>query len=140
MDREITPTTKYMIKLIEQPTFYDVGTLMEFYQPLIGGVACALYITMFNEVKNNLNLAFISPHSRMLVLTQLSKSDLVLEIKKLESFSLIRTYFKKIKGVVSYTYVLNPPMSHKQLFEDNLFMEILECKLDKNDLDILFDK
>jgi replication initiation and membrane attachment protein len=137
MNRTIQTTTAYTVKLAKQPSFYDYGTLLEFYQPIIGPIACSLYMTLFNDIKNNINLEIKNEHSRIFAITQLSKKDFIREIKLLESLSLVKTFYKKKSKDVIFTYELHPPMSHEQLFANDLFMEIMNLKLNKHDLKIL---
>ncbi len=138
MERHLTNTTKYIVKISSQPSYYDYGTLLEFYQPIIGPVACSLYMTLFSDVKNNINIEIKNPHSRIFTITQLNKNEFVNEMKLLESISLVKTYYKRINKEDIYVYELQPPKSHSQLLSDDTFMEVLNLKLSKRDVKYLF--
>lgn len=92
-------------------------TLVTLYQPLIGGDALLIYLTLASEAQN--------PHSqdtvqRLFTLTNIPLDVMERAFVRLEEYLLLRTYLKQGETKNSYLFILNLPLSARE-FANNQF-------------------
>lgn len=102
----------------------DREVLVGLYQPLVGHLSVALYVTLFHE-KNKCADIDTFDHAHLFNKMQVSAGELLNARKALEAVGLLRTYKKEEAGIRYYIYVLYAPKSPHDFFDDVLFKGLL---------------
>ncbi|MBU9714173.1 replication initiation and membrane attachment family protein [Evansella tamaricis] len=105
----------------------DVLTLL--YQPLIGAVACSLYMTLFSELLRNSGRRIERTHKSLMVYTGKHLDEIFQERKKLEALGLLKVFREKKEEEFVYFYELNPPLSPENFFQDDMLSVFLYNRL-----------
>ena len=79
------------VKLVSLIADYDVETLSNLYQPIIGYASLAIFFTLVAEAKNQ-KITNISSHNQLLNRLQMAPGDFVDARKRLEAVGLLKTY------------------------------------------------
>lgn len=105
----------------------DNQIIFMLYQPIIGTNAISLYLTLLQEkqLTNRINLDF--NHTRLMLLLNIDKVELLNAFKKLEAFDLIVSYYYSTKS--TYIYDLKRPLSADLFFKTEKFQASLLEKL-----------
>ena len=99
---------------------YDKETIFNLYQPIIGAVASALYLTLLVEAKNQRVLNYMT-HEDLLIKMQLNTQEFLKARYALEAMGLLRTYLEDSGDDVKiYHYDLYAPKTPKSFFDDVL--------------------
>lgn len=97
-----------------------IASLMMLYQPLIGGDAMLVYLTLFSEAKTQKSQSY---HSHLLALMNNIPCDVFEKARiRLEEYKLLRTYEKQSPGKNNYVYVLNAPLKADSFLQVNAYM------------------
>lgn len=130
MDR--MPTSTYRIETSRGISEDLLISFMMLYQPLIGKDATVLYLTLFAESKTQKGF---DTHNRLLILTDLDINAFDKACIKLEEYMLMRTFTKNTEMNQQYIYILNNPLSTKDFYKSNLFMNRYEQVVGKEETD-----
>lgn len=116
----LKPKDTYRIECAGGLSEDSIQSLMMLYQPLVGGDAMLVYLTLFSESKTQKSQSF---HSRLLSLMNNIPCDVFEKARiRLEEYKLLRTYEKESQGRNSYVYVLNAPLNADHFLQINAYM------------------
>ncbi|MGI6714269.1 MAG: DnaD domain protein [Bacilli bacterium] len=104
------------IRLAGVITDYDFKVLTSFYQPLLGAIGLALYLTLVHLHP----FAEAEPLDHRLVLQRMdiSRNDFLIARQRLEALGLLRTYFKKDGEIRFYYYEIYAPKDAYHFLDD----------------------
>ena len=120
------------VKLNSLIADYDIETLSNLYQPIIGYASLAIYLTLVAEAKNQKITSIIS-HNQLLNRSQIAPGDFVSARKKLEAVGLLRTILEEKPGMKVYHYQLFAPKTPAKFFDDTLLFGMLIKAVGDND-------
>ncbi|MBE6142866.1 MAG: hypothetical protein E7177_02625 [Erysipelotrichaceae bacterium] len=116
---------------------FDRDTLSMLYQPIIGGAAVALYLSLQQDHKK-IDRQFT--HEELINSIGFS-IDIIQDARsKLEAIGLLSTYYKTENGQTYYKYVLYAPKTPKDFFDDILFKGLLIEKIGEKKVQSLVRK
>lgn len=117
---EIYPTDMYVLK--KELKFENLNTeiLTLLYQPIIGLEAYSLYMFLCQETEMEFH-----PHSYICTCLNMNVNNFIEIRKKLEGIGLLRSYRKKEADRYSFIYKLQPPLTPKEFFENDIFSTLL---------------
>lgn len=113
----------YEIRLASIITSEDIRVLTTLYQPIIGHVSLALYLSFFMQHKNKANQ--LLNHEHLFKIMDININSFNIAKKRLEACGLIRTFKNNGKDFSVYTYELYAPLSPYEFFDDPLFKGML---------------
>ncbi|WP_057893893.1 replication initiation and membrane attachment family protein [Lacticaseibacillus brantae] len=114
--------------LITQATYlsdFDQKVALQLYQPLVGPVALALYLTLWQEVTPHPVLTDRTPQTRLLDLLHINIDELFEARSRLEAVGLLKTYTQTDALSRFYAYELYAPVSPDRFFADDLLGLVL---------------
>lgn len=120
------------VKLNSLIADYDVDTLTNLYQPIIGYRALAIYFTLWGEAKNQ-KITHICSHNQIFNRLQMAPGDFIDARKHLEAVGLLRTVLEKNPGTRIYHYELFAPKTPYSFFDDTLLFGMLIKALGDSD-------
>ncbi len=98
----------------------DMDVLMTLYQPLIGGDAILVYLTLYAESRNT---HVGMRHARLMNLMNSIQIDTFEHARmKLEEYMLIRTFVKEADRFNTYLYMLQTPLSASDFLSSSLYV------------------
>ena len=104
---------------------YDKETIFNLYQPLIGSLASALYMTLLGEAKNQRLIPYTT-HEELFIKMQITTQEFLKARGYLEAVGLLRTYIEeKSQDVSLYRYEVFAPKTPKAFFDDVLLYGML---------------
>lgn len=116
---------------------FDRDTLSMLYQPIIGGAAVALYLSLQQDHKK-IDRQFT--HEELINSIGFS-IDIIQDARsKLEAIGLLSTYYKTENDQTYYKYVLYAPKTPKDFFDDILFKGLLIEKIGEKKVQSLVRK
>ena len=116
---------------------FDRDTLSMLYQPIIGGAAVSLYLTLQQDHKK-IDKQFT--HEELINSIGFSIDVIQKARKKLEAIGLLSTYYKNENSQIIYKYVLYAPKTPKEFFDDILFKGLLIEKIGERKVQSLVRK
>lgn len=129
----LSPNDLFTARRVSLIADYDKDTIFNLYQPLIGALACALYMTLLVESKNQ-KVTSVSTHEKLLVKSQLTTKEFLEARGKLEAIGLLKTYLDSPSDEVkSYHYEVYAPKSPASFFENTLLYGMLIKYIGEND-------
>lgn len=129
--KNLLPNDRYIIQL-HKPFCEDyVMALTHLYQPLIGMNSITLYFTLTNEIEF---LEGPSTHHTLMNITGMDLDQIYQARLKLEAIGLLKTYVNE-EDIRTYYYVLQPPFSAKEFFQDSMLSILLEHHIGEQLLD-----
>lgn len=90
------------------------------YQPLVGPVALALYLSLWQEVHRHVALTERHPQTDLMALLDIDADQLYTARVRLEAVGLIKTYTTADARGRYYAYELYAPLSPERFFADDL--------------------
>lgn len=125
--KTVDPKDSIRIESTHALALKEVHVLTRLYQPLIGGAAYSLYLSLFSDV------GFQAKTTRMTVSELLTKLDIGIPDfyharVKLEGIGLLRIFRSKDEPR-DYYYELIPPLSAEGFFKDSLLRTLLVEKI-----------
>lgn len=120
------------VKLNSLIADYDIETLSNLYQPIIGYASLAIYLTFVAEAKNQKITSIIS-HNQLLNRLQIAPGDFISARKNLEAVGLLRTILESKPGMKVYHYQLYAPKTPAKFFDDTLLFGMLIKAVGDND-------
>ena len=119
---------------------FDEKVAVSLYQPLVGPVPMALYLSLWQEVKDRALVTDRRPQLWLLDLLDIDIEQLFVARVKLEAVGLLRTYSQVDSLGRYYAYELYPPVSPDAFFKDDLLGLLLYDKVGENRYDELVAK
>src|SRR5699024_373263 len=119
----IDPKSYLQIESINPLSMPDVHVLTKLYQPLIGGRAHSLYLTLFAELHFEAKTKGVTV-AELLRKLDVGIPDFYQARVKLEGIGLLRIYRSKEEDN-EYFYQVVPPLSAKDFFKDTLLYTLL---------------
>ena len=112
------------VKLNSLIADYDIETLSNLYQPIIGYAALSIYLTLVAESKNQ-KITSVCTHNQILNRLQMSPGDFIEARKKLEGVGLLRTILESETNIKMYHYQIYAPKTPYGFFDDTLLYGML---------------
>ncbi len=112
------------VKLNSLVADYDIDTLINLYQPIIGYTAVSIYLTFIVESRNQRMTSMIT-HNQLLNKLQIASSSFISERKKLEALGLIKTKLEVVNRTKIYHYSVFAPKTPFGFFDDVLLFAYL---------------
>ena len=119
----IDPKSYLQIESINPLSMPDVHVLTKLYQPLIGGRAHSLYLTLFAELHFEAKTKGVTV-AELLRKLDIGIPDFYQARVRLEGIGLLRIYRAK-ENTDEYYYQIIPPLSAKAFFKDSLLRTLL---------------
>lgn len=116
----------------------DLDRVFSLYLPFLGAKAYALYHFMVQE--SQAGTKKWSDHYLLLDTLTLSLPDLVHARKALEAVGLLKTFYQEAGGFVGYTYQIQPPMTAKDFFNEDLLSGLLFYFAGEDRFQVLADR
>ncbi|WP_461212940.1 replication initiation and membrane attachment family protein [Lacticaseibacillus sp. GG6-2] len=114
--------------LVTQATYFsdrDQQVAISLYQPLVGPVALALYLSLWQEVHKTPALTDRQPQTRLLDLLNIDVDTLFQARIRLEAVGLLKTYTTTDSISRYYAYELYAPVTPQAFFSDDLLGMLL---------------
>lgn len=129
---EITPGDQYKICSTRLIGPVELTYVTHLYQPLIGSFATCLFITLYHDLPMDTARPQMDSHRSLMSLLSAPLHKIVKARETLEAVGLLRTIkWSKDDQSNFYEYILHPPMSPSQFFEDDLMSIILFNRVGK---------
>ena len=112
------------VKLVSLIADYDVETLSNLYQPIIGYASLAIFFTLVAEAKNQ-KITNVTSHNQLLNRLQMAPGDFVDARKRLEAVGLLKTYLESKENIKIYHYQVYAPKAPFAFFDDALLYGML---------------
>lgn len=115
---EIKSKDTYRTYLSRELSATDLDSLMTLYQPLVGGDAILIYLTLASESRNTMQMN----HARLFRIMNEIQADTFERAKaRLEEYMLLRTFVKEGENKNNYVYVLISPLNAKDFLGTSLY-------------------
>ncbi len=113
---------RYEVRLVSEITDLDKKTLTLLYQPLIGHVSLALYLTLveLGKTSKENDILFLSKQ------LDVTLNDLLIAFSRLEALGLIRRFVEKEKLFNVYYLDVYAPKDPNGFFNDIIFVSLLK--------------
>ncbi|KHF41034.1 replication initiation and membrane attachment family protein [Halalkalibacter okhensis] len=139
--KELLPVDRFSVRTSNYITEMDRQTLALLYQPLTGALAHSVYVTLLSQLEKDQYWSDELTHRQLMLLLGVSLEVIYEERKKLEGIGLLKTYKRKDEeGGATYLYELQPPMTPKQFFENDVLSVYLFNRLGKSHYRVLRDR
>lgn len=109
-------------------------SILLLYQPLIGNVACSLYLSLYAELDQLSLTKAPSLFNRLTKITGLTLNEINEASLKLEAIGLLAKYKKDTENKRIYLYVLKTPLAPAKIFNHAILGPLLLQRLGKEEL------
>ena len=132
--RSILPADTYKVfnRAFIQEREKDI--IVSLYQPIIGVLAVNLYLTLTNDLSNDLIESDYLAHQHLMGLMGVNLDEIVKARKKLEAVGLLKTFFREAE-INNYIYVLYAPLSANEFLNHPILNVVLYNNLGKKEYD-----
>jgi replication initiation and membrane attachment protein len=120
--KHLLPNDRYTIQLYRPCKDDYCIALTHLYQPLIGLEAVSLYLTLLNDTKFSDGP---STHHTIMSMTSMNLDHFYQARLKLEAIGLLKTFVQD-EDSRTFFYVLQPPFSIEEFFNDSMLAILLE--------------
>lgn len=110
----------------------SIVSLLNLYQPLIGGEGVLLYLTLHAEAKHQRTQ---STHKHLSRILNMPLEMIERTRWRLEEYNLMRSFSRQNQANTSYIYHLNPPMPSVDFISNHIFMSQFVNAVGKKDAD-----
>ncbi len=129
----LSPNDLFEVKRMSLIADYDKDTIFNLYQPIIGALASALYMSLICEAKNE-RVTSVSTHEQLMVRMQINTHEFLKARDNLEAVGLLKTYVSSMKDKVkSYEYRVYAPKTPDSFFDNALLYGMLIKALGEKD-------
>ena len=136
MEATLLPADTYTVINKTILTLEDRKNLICLYEPIIGSIAVALYLTLWNDL-DKLELSSKDfNHHHLMSLMKIDLASLKTAREALESLGLIKTYYKEGE-VNSYIYEIYSPLTPKEFLNHPIFNIVLYNNIGKSEYDTI---
>lgn len=129
----------YEVRQMGQISDLDIRSLLDLYEPLIGGKAIACYLSLMMDSSSGVSGVTLT-HDKLFNRLSYSPGEFYQAMEALEAVGLAKTFFKEGAGVHYFVYCLYSPKDPSRFFDDVLFVGMLKKYLDKDSFDSLVKK
>ncbi|WP_062047817.1 replication initiation and membrane attachment family protein [Bacillus sp. JCM 19034] len=129
--KKLIPIDRYTVRLEQYITDDDKQIITLLYQPLIGPIANSLYVTLISQLEKEQYWSRENTHRQLMIILGTSLEVIYEERKKLEAVGLLKSYKSTDEHGSSYIYEIQPPMTPKQFFENDVLSVYLFNRLGK---------
>ena len=112
------------VKMASLLADYDLKTISDLYQPIIGYKAMSVYLTLVNEATNQ-KVSPIITHEELFVRMQINASEFMEARRNLEAIGLLKSYLNQDGDPKVYYYEVYAPKTPKSFLENALFFGML---------------
>ena len=136
--RSILPADTYKVfnKAFIENRGKDI--LVSLYQPIIGLSAINLYLTLYNDLGDDIESDVLTHHHLMGLM--LVNIDTIMEARKrLEAIGLLKTFYRE-DTINNFIYVLYAPLSASEFLNHPILNVVLYNNLGKNEYEKIVDK
>ena len=126
----VNPKDRYVVLYKEKLSEMDHKSIQYLYQPLVGGLAVSLYMTLLNEVNTGNMYSKQTTHRWLMDVLGLPLDDIFQYRKRLEGIGLLKTYKKATPEGNVFIYEILCPLSPDKFFHDDLLPIYLQQKLE----------
>ena len=112
----------------------DRKNLITLYEPIIGSIAVALYLTLVSDLDKLEIESKDFTHHHLMCLMKIDLASLKRAREALESVGLLKTYYKE-GDVSSYIYEVYSPLRPKEFFDHPIFNVVLYNNIGKKEYD-----
>ena len=110
----------------------DRKNLIALYEPIIGPIAVALYLTLWNDLDKIELTSDDLNHHHLMTIMKIDLNSLKIARETLEAVGLIRTFYKE-DNVNSYVYELYSPLTPKEFLNHPIFNVVLYNNIGKHE-------
>ena len=132
----LLPADEYMVVNKTILTEVDKKNLLNLYEPIIGSNAISLYLTLWSDLDKTESISVGFSHHHLMTLLKQSLDTIKKSRESLESFGLLRTYYKE-GNINEYVYELYSPLSAKEFFAHPIFNIVLYNNIGKYEYDLI---
>ncbi|WP_067843406.1 replication initiation and membrane attachment family protein [Amphibacillus sediminis] len=122
---KLLPSDGYYVQLHARLLAEHYQVIYQLYQPLIGGVATSLYMTLLTEIESEK----LETHHHLMQTMNQPLTDIYQARLKCEAIGLIRTFHVDDPQHTVYCYQLNLPCLAHQFFADDVLNQLLYHQL-----------
>ena len=133
----VNPKDRYVVLYKEKLSEMDHKSIQYLYQPLVGGLAVSLYLTLLNEVNAGSMYSKQTTHRWLMDVLGLPLDEIFQYRKRLEGIGLLKTYKKATEEGNVFIYEIMAPLTPEKFFRDDLLPIYLQQKLDSRHYDRL---
>ena len=126
----VNPKDRYVVLYKEKLSEMDHKSIQYLYQPLVGGLAVSLYLTLLNEVNAGSMYSKQTTHRWLMDVLGLPLDEIFQYRKRLEGIGLLKTYKKATEEGNVFIYEIMAPLTPEKFFHDDLLPIYLQQKLD----------
>ncbi len=123
--KHLRPVDKFSVELTNALSMFQIKTVAQLYQPVIGSTASALYMTLVSEVEGDSHFSRENNHQWLMNVMGLPLDQIYRARLRLEAIGLLKTYRLQHgregdEGDVCFKYQLLPPLSPNRFFADDV--------------------
>ena len=132
----LLPADTYIVVNKTIITEDDIKNIISLYEPIIGPLPIALYLTLLRDLRLNEYISEDYNHHHLMTLMR-SSLEIIKEAREaLEGIGLIKTYYKEGE-TNSYVYELYSPLSPKEFFSNPIFNVTLYNNIGKKEYELI---
>lgn len=130
---EVKPVDGYYVRTSKEFSESTDKTMSMLYQPLVGSKAIALYQTLQNKLEKDCYESSEATHHELMAFLQMPLNEIYAARRLLEGIGLLRVYELKTQSQdKTFVYDIQPPMSPRAFFQDDVLSVFLYNRLGKN--------
>ena len=114
----------------------DKNNLITLYEPIIGPIPVALYLTLFRDLDKLEIISTDFTHHHLMTIMRTGLDIIKTARESLEAVGLLKTYYKEGE-VNSYVYELYSPLSAREFFNNPIFNIVLYNNIGKEEYELL---
>ena len=103
----------------------DRKILLSFYEPIIGHLAVSLYLTLWNDLPQNVQQTDFLSHHHLMSILKCPLNAIKEARMSLEAVGLVRSYVKIDTNINNYIYELYSPLSPSEFFSHPILNIVL---------------
>lgn len=130
---EVKPVDGYYVRTSKEFSESTDKTMSMLYQPLVGSKAIALYQTLQNKLEKDCYESSEATHHELMAFLQMPLNEIYAARRLLEGIGLLRVYELKTQSQdKTFVYDIQPPMSPRAFFQDDVLSVFLYNRLGKS--------
>ncbi|MDZ5783773.1 replication initiation and membrane attachment family protein [Marinococcus luteus] len=130
---EVKPVDGYYVRTSKEFSESTDKTMSMLYQPLVGSKAIALYQTLQNKLEKDCYESSEATHHELMAFLQMPLNEIYAARRLLEGIGLLRVYELETHSQdKTFVYDIQPPMSPRAFFQDDVLSVFLYNRLGKS--------
>ncbi|SDW69308.1 replicative DNA helicase loader DnaB [Marinococcus luteus] len=130
---EVKPVDGYYVRTSKEFSESTDKTMSMLYQPLVGSKAIALYQTLQNKLEKDCYESSEATHHELMAFLQMPLNEIYAARRLLEGIGLLRVYELETQSQdKTFVYDIQPPMSPRAFFQDDVLSVFLYNRLGKS--------